>query len=74
MRFSSAKGIDLSWVDSQVCYEGAVEGGMEGVEKGRSGEVEEKVPVLHGLPLAKVLDCRLLSKQLWHDNCKMRQL
>lgn len=54
MRFSSAKGIELSWVDSQVCYEGAVDGAVEEGAKGQSGEVEEKVPVLHGLPAAKV--------------------
>ena len=53
VHFSAAKGIDLSWVDSQVCYEGAVEEAMEG--KGQSEEEEEKVPVLHGLPLTKVL-------------------
>ena len=64
MRFSSAKSIELSWVDSQVCYERAVDGtvaveekgqGGEVEEKGQGGEVEEKVPVLHGLPATKVL-------------------
>lgn len=54
VHFSAAKGIDLSWVDSQVRYEGAVEEAMDGKGKGQSGEEEEKVPVLHGLPLTKV--------------------
>lgn len=54
VHFSSAKGVDLSWVDSQVRYEGAVEEAMEGEGKGQSGGEEEKVPVLHGLPLTKV--------------------
>ena len=55
MRFSSAKSIELSWVDSQVCYERAVDGTVAVEEKEQGGEVEEKVPVLHGLPATKVL-------------------